>query len=59
MSNDKDQFTAYREARQKTNELRNLAIVYRLVDRTRVADEIERVVDAIDLDKANRSSRTL
>lgn len=54
MSNEKDEFTTFREARQKTNELRNLVRLYRFMKKTEVADLIERVLNAIDRVRAQK-----
>lgn len=48
MPNEKDQFTSYREARQKGRELRNLAVLYRVMNREEVAADLEQAVESLE-----------
>ncbi len=57
MSNEKDQFTSYREARQKTRELRSLALLFRVMNREDVAVEIEDAVESLDRHGGRHSSK--
>lgn len=56
MSYEKDQFTTFREARQKTTELRELAAIYRRLNRTQIAEAIESCLEN-EPKGSSRSSR--